>query len=365
MTGQNSFVVTLEKNFYRLAHYSLVENINKSAFISHALDSMEVDTVWHRCKIECSIPADASLNVAYFASNHNTLEYKGMEHNLDEIIFTSLVDSREKEALLANRWQEIIVNGADFPLHKARGRFIWFKIELISYDGEKPEIKDIKIEFPLKPITDYLPEIYQRDEKSYDVLNRFLGIFQALMDDLDESIEDVSRYLDLEQVNLEFLYWLSSWLKIDNYHIWPEEKLRVLLRNASQLYQLKGTRFSIEKIVEMYTGEKPFIVESFAVEEYRSSLYKRLYGDNKYTFTVLVKEHLLPFSQHYIELKQVINSFKPAHTLLNLVVLRPYLLLDNYVYLGVNSVLAGSGSLVLDNRATIPYDTSLEGMEDG
>ncbi len=365
MSSHKSFVITLENDFFPLEHHKSDHQLKRGAFISRGLDSLENGTVWHRCKINYHLPPDTRVYISYFASDRETVTFQGQQQKLDEVIRSPQVDSKEKEALLAGYWQEVIVDGADFLLHSARGRFIWYKIEYISYGGEHPQIKDIQVDFPLQPLTNYLPEIYQEEQSSADLLNRFLGIFQSLLGDLDKTIEDVSRYLDLDLVDGEFLRWLCTWLQVNNSEIWPEEKLRLLLRQAYPLYQIKGTRESIERVVELYTGEKPFIVEYHSIAGYRSRLYERLYGDNPYIFTVMVKEHSLPTTQHYLELKQVVDSFKPAYTILNLVALRSYMLLDSYVYLGVNSELSGSTNLFLDDKAMIPYDTTLEGMEDG
>jgi len=365
MTEQKSFIITTDKNFYQLGPSQIVNGIKKRSFISHSLDSMEDNTVWHRCKIDCQIPPDANVYIAYYASNQNKIMYQDEEQELDEILRSPHIAAKEKDALLAAFWQEVVINGNDFPLHKAKGRYLWLKIEFATYGQEETDIKDIKIDFPLRPLTYHLPEIYQQDEQSFNLLNRFLGIFQSLMDDLDYQIKDVSSYLDVDLVNSDFLQWLSKWLDINDYYVWKEDKLRIFIKNAYKLYQIKGTKTSIEKIVEIYTGEKPIIVENHEIEDFLKEadlfrLYTKLYGDNNYTFTVLVKEQFVPTTQQYLELKQIIENFKPAYTVLNLIVLRPYMFLDSYSYLGVNTVLSGSASLVLDGKATIPFDTTIE-----
>ncbi len=364
MADNKSFIVTLKNHFNQLNITSKAQGISKETYISYSLDSLEQDTIWHRCVVNCTIPSETSIYISYFASNYSQLEFQGETWELDHLIGAAEVPGEQKESAIATYWQEVVTNGVEFPLHRAKGRYLWLRIHCVSYGEEQASIEDIRIDFPLAPLTSYLPEIYQQEPKSYDLLNRFLGIFQSLTDDLDEQILDVSRYLDVDLVNEEYLEWLSQWLGIDDYYMWPKEKLRSLIKNAHQLYQIKGTKRSIERVVELYTGAKPYIVEHYeAAEGFQdelTSVYTSLYGDNSYSFTVMVKEEWVPSSQHYLELKQLIDKFKPAYTLLNLVVLRPYVFLDSYAYLGINSVLSGSNSLVLDGKATIPFATSID-----
>lgn len=364
MMARNSFIITLERDFYRLQHNTGTGNQNRAVLISRSLDSRVEGMSWHRCKVDCSIPADAVLNISFFASDYHTITYNGSRHQVDELLRSSRLAAGDKESLLAGSWEGTVTNGNDFPLHQLKGRYLWLKVELLTYGQRLPELTDLEVDFPLKPLTEYLPEIYQQERQAGDLLNRYLGIFQSLLDELDGKIKDVSSCLDKELVDQEFLQWLCRWFDLQSMDSWPQARLREVLKRAYRLYRIKGTRASIAAIVELYTGESPLLVEHFEIEQYGNPLYFNLYGDNCYTFTVMVKEQSFPTLQHYTELKQLIEIFKPAHTMLKLVALKPCLFLDSYVYLGVNSVLSESGTLVLDSKAAIPFDTTLEGMEE-
>ncbi|OEF97120.1 phage tail protein [Desulfuribacillus alkaliarsenatis] len=332
MLQRKSFVLKINRHFSKTTYNGSKTGVLKEAFQSYALDSMADDTVWHRCKLNANIPKDTNVYIAYYASN-----------------------SKE----FTESWQEIINNGTDFLLHKAKGRYLWLKIEYIGYGQEVPQIQDVQIDFPIEPLTWHLPEIYQQEPAATDLLNRYLGIFQSLMSDLDQDLEEYSRYLDIDKADNEFLPWLCRWLAISDHYLWPQEKLRMFMKNAYALYQVKGTKQAIEKVTEIYTDERPWIIEQYELTNENSRekdrLYSKLYGDNCYTFTVMVKEHAVPTQQHYLELKRIIESFTPAHGILQLVVLKSYLFLDSYTYLGVNSILTGSNSLILDGKSSIPF----------
>jgi phage tail-like protein len=332
MSERQSFVLRLDRYFTRIdQHIHINRYTGKTAFVSRALDSKADDTIWHRCKVDANIPADAMLTIAYYASNH-------------------LVENME--------WIEVIHNGTDFLLHKAKGRYLWLRIEMISDQQQSLTIRDIQVDFPMTPLTWMLPEIYQEDTTSYDLLNRYLGIFQSMMDDLDQKLLD-SSYLDIQQADQQFLPWLCQWLDIKGFYLWPEVKLRSFMEQAYSLYRIKGTKAAIAKVIEIFTGEPPWIVEQHEVDGEnfgnRENLNRKLYGDHCFTYTVMVREEVLPTTQHYLELNRILEHFTPAHTTYKLVVLKPYLFLDSYTYLGINSMLMRSSNLILDGKANIAF----------
>lgn len=334
-----------KKDYFQLYSEQNQGHTCKKSWISQALDSREDGTVWHRCRINCEIPVESHLYIAWFASDH--------------------LPTAETEIEVAKLWQQVVVNSTDFLIHSAQGRYLWIKIETVNYTEQRVEIIDLRIDFPRQALTLKLPDIYQQDARSSDFLNRFLSLFQSLMEEMDEQLANRDRYLSVDYAEREFLYWLCKWLDIRQPQTWQEDRLRIFMREVWSLYRIKGTRQSINRIVEIFTGAKPYIVEQYQATKHEQStgkdkLWKKLYGDNVWTFTVLVPEQYLESTQQYIELKRIVESFTPAHTILNLVVMRDYLFLDSYTYLGVNSLLAGSGNLVLDGKASIPFESTIE-----
>ena len=228
----------------------------------------------------------------------------------------------------------------------------------ISQVDEETSISNITIYLPSRSWIEYLPAIYQRADLKTRFLERYLGIFQTFYEDLNFKIGNVAEYFDSECCDLEFLQWLSDWLDINNSYIWPEDKLRRLLSQSVELYLGRGTKKSIEDIVELYTGTKPFIVESFQLDKFKGSqLYEitllSMYGDNPLGFTVLVKEEYVKTRREYNILLNIINEMKPVQMELRLVILKPYIFLNQYSYLGVNSVLGQFRDVSLDGSSPL------------
>ena len=76
-----------------------------------------------------------------------------------------------------------------------------------------------------------------------------------------------------------------------------------MLVEAPELYARRGTRWALGRVLEIYTGKQPEIIEFEEEEE-------------PFTFTVS-----LPFSRQELNvalLEQIIDAHKPAHTLYRL-----------------------------------------------
>ena len=80
---------------------------------------------------------------------------------------------------------------------------------------------------------------------------------------------------------MEFLQWLSEWVELDDIFRWEEKKLRQLIKQSFSLYKLKGTKEGLSKIIELYIGEKPMIVETYELMNmYGKSEYQEHYRKN-------------------------------------------------------------------------------------
>ncbi len=55
--------------------------------------------------------------------------------------------------------------------------------------------------------------------------------------------------------------WLASWLNVALEEGWHENKKRQFIREAHELYKQKGTPSGIERLIEIYTGKKPVLLE--------------------------------------------------------------------------------------------------------
>ena len=350
----------MEQCEYRDGCLRLIEGAGKGVFISRLLDGREKDLIWHRFTMESQSPSDACIRLTLYASESRSILFHEKDMDLKELL--SSEEFSVSEVLDAVKPYEIQreVRPRDFLLHNIKGRYLWLVIELLGQEGESPKIKGLRISFPKQTWLDYLPQIYQKDPAKADFLGRYLGIFQTIYEDTEEKIRKSHELLDVKGTEKEFLGWLAEWLDADSIYLWKEEKLRVLLSHSIELYRMRGTRQGLLSLLTLYTGEEPYMIEPFQAEDldergYRREEFSRLYGGDPYRFYILIPEHTVPSSAEYEALMKLVYDMAPACMEGVLIPLKPYLVLGNYTYLGINSRLGRYRALKLDGLSLLSF----------
>ena len=333
-------------------------------WLSRGLDSAEAETVWHKLTLDATVPDGTQLRVRYFSSDSPELMLKGTLRKVDEWIAREDISYEEKRSALAPYWSEPIVNPLDALFFGATGRYLWLQIEWIGSERLTPALRRMRGYFPRETPLSYLPAVYQDEPASRDFLERYLSLFGTLLDSVEEQIDGMPRQFDRERTSGGSLRWLASWLGMDFDESWTDEWVRRFLRVAPELYRYRGTKRGIEKAVEIFTGMVPIVVESFQYKSLRDKaelrwLVDRLYGDDPFTFTVLLHRDQAPSEKEKVLLRRLIDDFKPAHTEAKLVWLQPWMYLDLHTYLGMNTVLAEPSLFALRTDRVMPNDTLL------
>ncbi len=340
----------------------------EGTWISCSLDSIRSENEWHKAVLDADIEEGLQLRLSWFASDRKTVALGGRVLDLDQYIADPAVPAEEKLDALKPLWTHTLTNPKDALLVSAKGRYLWLKLEWIGSETASPLLRKLRIYDPRMSYLSYLPAVYQEDEKSRSFLERYLSLFATFMEETDETIAGIARYFDPDATDGPYLRWLASWLGFSPDEHWTEQLLRLWMREAPDLYRFRGTRAAISRMVEIYTGEAPMIIEHFQIRhllenaEFRETA-SRLYSDDPYTFCVVVKpEHAASDKQKYV-LQQLLDAQKPAFTEVKLVVLQPWMNMDMHTYLGINTTLAEPSWLKLDRRATLPYHTVLIDVE--
>ncbi|TBL80767.1 phage tail protein [Paenibacillus thalictri] len=331
-------------------------------WFSDSLDSGAPGTEWHKIVMEARREHDTQINVRFLAADEPEFIIGGKKLNLDSYLADTEVAPETKLTALASVWSEPLRDPYDALLFRARGRYIWVYLELIGSEAHTPVIHSLEVHFPRRSYLEYLPSIYQQDERSKDFLDRYLSLFQTMLEETDDKIDQAARAFDADGATGVSLRWLFSWLGIQAEANWPEEKLRALLKQAPTLYRLRGTKYAMETVISIYTGEKPIILEYEQVKPLKENpelgeVAERLYAAEPGVFNVLVKPEHAETDMQRIMLQQLIESFKPAFAVGKLVILQPWVFMDLHSYLGLNTVLSEPTLLTLDGRSSMPHHT--------
>jgi len=143
-------------------------------------------------------------------------------------------------------------------------------------------------------LINYLPGIYMTD-----FMSRFLGMFEAILTPIEWNVDNFDLFLDPGTAPRAFLPWLANWYQISFDPTWTETQRRTLLSEANQIYARRGTRWALSRLLEIYTGSAPEIVE---------------FSDPQDPFTFTIK---LPIRERDVNrqlLEQLIDSSKPSQT---------------------------------------------------
>ncbi len=164
--------------------------------------------------------------------------------------------------------------------------------------GEKPAEPWVGMPTDRSRWLQYLPYIYAEDE----FIGRYLLIFEDLFGPLDQIIAHFDLYLDPRTAPEGFLTVLASWLGLVLDDRWPAEKRRAIIRSAVELYDLRGTKRGLTRLLEATTGCQVEIVEN---------------ADGPHSFRV----RLTPTAGQEVDeqmVRHLIEINKPAHTVYTL-----------------------------------------------
>jgi len=298
----------------------------------HIFDSTIPECEWHRLVVDSEVPEGTSLDVNIVASEsvNSNVSFNSFPFGLKDIF-----------------------------LSQVKGRYLIVKIRLQSDPQRKktPVLNFIKVFLPKKTYLQYLPAIYQEDKESKDILERYLSIFQTILEDIEDKIEKTHLLIDPETTRGEFLNWLSSWVGLIREERWSEEKWRKFLGKAIEFFKMRGTREGLSNLIELFTGEKPIIIEPFQLECEKKPL--RL---GRFSFCVLLKPKQVRNHQEFEAVKRIVALWKPAHTEGKTVLLKEKMLLGDLLYLGINTYLNPPEPIL--GKAILPIDTKLLDIED-
>jgi phage tail-like protein len=101
-----------------------------------------------------------------------------------------------------------------------------------------------------------LPDTFQEN----NFLRRFLLIFEDIWEPLEQRQDHISMYFDPRTCPESFLPWLASWLGL----VLPTHRLAVhrhFLTQATELYNWRGTRYGLTRMLEVCTGLTPEILD--------------------------------------------------------------------------------------------------------
>jgi phage tail-like protein len=213
------------------------------AWVSACLDGGSPGVQWDKIVLDADIPAGCSIQVD--------------AQSIDDLSLLGAFASNEAEttAPLTDLHERL--------LFTPPGRYLRLRLKLQSDGTATPSVRSVRVFYPRVSYLDLLPRVFRRDADAAAFLGHFLALFEHTLTRVEDRYERFWRDLNPATVPADAVDWLASLVDLAFDPSWSLAKKRALLENIMELYRTRGTVHGIKRYIELYTGERPEILEGF------------------------------------------------------------------------------------------------------
>jgi phage tail-like protein len=169
--------------------------------------------------------------------------------------------------------------------------------KLTTQNGDEPFHLPPGQSFTYSRYLEYLPEIYRTSGETF--IPRFLAMLESILAPVEWTGDNFDLFLDCQTAPLDFLPWLANWYELYFDPTWSETAQRTVLQEAYLIYQRRGTAWSLQRLLEIYTST------TVQIEDLNENL-------EGFTFSVRISASSKTINRSAVE--KLINANKPAHT---------------------------------------------------
>jgi phage tail-like protein len=345
------------------------------------IDSGRPRCRWHRVRIEADVPAGSTLSVAVATSE--TADPAAQGDAAGEAGWESFPAGVPHPA----DWESAPPGALDFLPRQPPGRYLFLRLRLAGNGSATPVVHRIRLDLPRSTSLEHLPPVYRDEPRAEEFTERFLSLFDASIENLDRAIERLPALLDTAAVPESVLPWLGSFLDLSFEPSWTAERRRALIAATPQLYRQRGTKEGLAAAIRQVLDVEP-VIQELAAERAWGALSRnaqlgsvRLFGRKRARFTlgasplgaapmrsfgdpaldpladaawrlrVLVPATDGPRDVLLARLTALLDSQKPAHTVVTARVGGAGLVVGSYSAVGIDTVLAPLPAPVLGGPA--------------
>lgn len=203
------------------------------------LDSLIGGCTWHRVLLHADLPDPAAVQVR--------------THTAGTVLPTAqllaLPDTAWSGGATAH---ECPPEGWDMLVDDDPGRYLWLRLRLSGTGAATPALSRIEVEFPRISLRRYLPNLYGAEPGSASFTDRFLGLFDRQLRDIEDRVDALPALLTPGATPA--LDWLSDWVGLTLDPRLPERTRRRLLAASARLYDLRGTYTGLRELLSIALG---------------------------------------------------------------------------------------------------------------
>jgi phage tail-like protein len=273
-----------EERWLPLTHMPRCRYHTSGWTIPPPFDGKEPRCVWHRLFIDAYIPPGTALVVESIAvDDPDDLPGQDDERWTEE--------SQEPRPYLRAAGAELPyyqpflpdehpLDGAgtwELLFQKAKGRYLHLRLTLTGGGAQTPVLFAMRVYYPrFSYLKEYLPALYREDPGSASFMDRFLANFEGMYTVLEGRIAEVRVLFDVDITNPEYLDWLAGWFGVLLDPAWDEDRRRLFLRHAPELFKQRGTPAGIIRAVRLAIDPCPN--DSLFEEDVSGHLYQKAAG---------------------------------------------------------------------------------------
>ncbi len=315
------------------------KSLNHYAFLK-PIDGVDIGSKWGRLTSELLSSEEIVCYIYIMATDElEIVTEEAKSVHLDEYFYDSQIESYKKIGLLNKLGAKRFVNAGDVLLYDLEGRFLFIAVEILG-NGEA-SIGNIRVGVRGDNFIGAFPAVYQ-ERNSF--LHRYLSIFSSIYNDISEQNDRLYEMLDLDKCSVELLEMYGSWFGIDlKGGFLPEDVLRNIVKEAYILNRMKGTKWVLERLLQIMLGEDAVLFEN------------RFHDGGAFNVTVLVNRKLTEELRHQIMF--ILDQFRPIRTKIRLLQMEREAVMDGNSYLDLNAAIPSKKHLVLDEEAM--YDGTI------
>ena len=157
------------------------------------------------------------------------------------------------------------------------------------------------------PLGTLLPPLYFED----NFAQRLTAGLDEVLAPVFATLANLPAYVDPRVAPIDFVEWLAGWVGLALDQTWPADRQRALIRQAADLYRLRGTARGIAAHVALYLQIEPEVEETGGAS-WSAVPGGSIPGDPAPALKVRVRVSD-PESVNVQRLDAVIRAAKPAH----------------------------------------------------
>lgn len=203
-----------------------------------AFDGGQPGCVWHRVFLDACVPTGCSLEIASRAADAlgdlalmpwRTEPTPYRRRNGSELPWVSAPAEAD-----SGTWETL--------LQAASGRYLQLRLTLLGNGRATPRVSALRAYYPrFSWLEHYLPAAWRRDPLSASFIERWLANPEGIYTALEDRLAAVQSLFDARSVPPELLDWLAGWFGLSLTAGWSDQRKRLMLRHADQLFRERGT----------------------------------------------------------------------------------------------------------------------------